>query len=78
MSEICDLTEIVEKLKDILSRHITCNKVYDWHVADVLHISDMSLATMKKRNKIPFEKIILFCDRCGLDPRDIILKKKSC
>jgi len=77
MNELCDTEEIVERIKDILSRHIKNNEVYDWHVADVLGIDDNNLSVMKKRNKRPLQEILLFCDRCGLDPRDILIKKRS-
>ena len=78
MSELCDTKEAVEKVKDIISMPIGKRKVFDGDVALVLGISQGSLATMKKRNKIPFKEIILFCDRTGLDPRDILFKNKNC
>ena len=75
--DLCTTEEMTEKIKNILSKHITNHKVYDWHVADILHISSENLATIKKRDKPPLKEIILFCDRCGLDPMKIILKKYS-
>lgn len=79
MNELCSTGEMVERLKDVLSKHITQNNVYDWHVADVLGLSCENLASMKSRNKVPFEEIILFCDRCGYPPMKIFMKdSESC
>lgn len=78
MSKLCTLSEIIEKIKDYLCRQDSCKykKVFDADVAGVLRISHFNLATMKKRNKIPYKQIMLHCDRCGLDPRDIFFKKE--
>jgi DNA-binding Xre family transcriptional regulator len=35
--------------------------VYDKEVAEALGISPVNLATLKKRNSIPFERILNFC-----------------
>lgn len=78
MNELCSTEEMIERMKDVLSKHITENIVYDWHVADALGLTSDNLATMKKRNKVPLEEIVLFCDRCGLNPLNIVIKKKSC
>lgn len=74
--ELCSCDEIVEKIKDVLSKHITQNRVYDWHVADALGIDASALASMKRRNRVPFKEVLLFCYRCGLDPYEIMIKKK--
>lgn len=77
-SELCTTKEIAEKIKDILSTKKKGKAVFDKDVAGVLRINATSFASMKKRNKIPNKQISDFCNRCGLDPRDIILKTKSC
>lgn len=53
--------DIVEEIKTILSLEIGSKKVYDKDIADRLGISQMNFATMKKRNKIPFDEILDFC-----------------
>jgi hypothetical protein len=55
------VSEIIEKLKDIISSDGTNGKVYDKDVADALNITRINFATMKKRDKIPFDKILDFC-----------------
>jgi SOS-response transcriptional repressor LexA/DNA-binding Xre family transcriptional regulator len=52
---------IVEEIKDIISGSYPDKKVYDKDVASVLDISQMNFATMKKRDKIPFEELLNFC-----------------
>jgi len=74
VSELCDTKEMVERLKDVISKPLGEQKVYDKHVAWVLGVSQMNLATMKKRNAPPLEEILLFCSRCGLDPMKIVMK----
>ncbi len=53
--------EIVEEIKSIVSIDFHGNKVFDKDIADVLGISQMNFATMKKRDKIPFTELLDFC-----------------
>ncbi len=56
------VSEIIEKLKDILSSDTSITKkVYDKDVATALGISQVNFATMKNRGKIPFDAILDFC-----------------
>lgn len=52
---------IVEEIKSIVSSDFTGKKIFDKDVADILGISQMNFATMKKRNKIPFGELLDFC-----------------
>lgn len=54
-------TEIVETIKDIVSGEFPEKKVFDKDIAELLDISQMNFATMKKRNKIPFNELLDFC-----------------
>lgn len=54
-------TDIVEEIKSIISNDFQGKKIFDKDVADVLGISQMNFATMKKRNKIPFAELLDFC-----------------
>jgi len=56
-------SEIVETIKDIVSSEFPEKKVFDKNVADLLDITQMNFATMKKRNKIPFNELLDFCAR---------------
>jgi len=53
--------DIVEEIKSIISDELAPKKVFDKDVASVLGISQMNFATMKKRNKIPFNELLDFC-----------------
>jgi phage repressor protein C with HTH and peptisase S24 domain len=53
--------EIVEEIKSIVSSEFNAKKIFDKDVADILGISQMNFATMKKRNKIPFTELLDFC-----------------
>lgn len=55
------LSEIIDKLKDVISESTIGKKVFDKDVADVLNIPQATFATMKKRNSIPYEEILEFC-----------------
>lgn len=53
--------EIVETIKDIISSEFPEKKVFDKDVANMLGISQMNFATMKKRDKVPFNELLDFC-----------------
>ncbi|PLY06622.1 MAG: peptidase S24 [Arcobacter sp.] len=55
------VSEIIEKLKDILSQDGKNGKVFDKDVAGALDLSQVNFATMKNRGKIPFSNILDFC-----------------
>ncbi len=56
-----EFTEIIEKLKDVISTKKIGGKVFDKDVAIELGIPQTSFATMKKRNSIPYEELMQFC-----------------
>lgn len=55
------LSEVIDKLKDIISESRVGKKVFDKDVADALNIPQATFATMKKRNSIPYEEILESC-----------------
>ncbi len=55
--------EIIEKVKDIISKDIKGGKVFDKDVAKELGISQATFATMKKRGAIPYKELMEFCAR---------------
>jgi hypothetical protein len=55
------VSDIIDKLKDVLSQQKSNGKVFDKDVANALEISQANFATMKTRNKIPFGNILDFC-----------------
>ncbi len=57
------VSEIIERLKDIISLDSKDKKVFDKDVAESLQLSQVNFATMKNRGKIPFSNILDFCAR---------------
>ena len=53
--------EIIEEIKSIVSQEFSSKKIFDKDIADVLGISQMNFATMKKRNKVPYGELMDFC-----------------
>lgn len=58
-----DLNEILNRIKDILSADVGDRKVFDKDVAEALDINQITYATMKSRNKIPYKEVLEFCAR---------------
>lgn len=56
-----DFEKIIEKIKDIISTEVGNRKVLNKDVANALGITPENLSILKKRNKIPFKEIALFC-----------------
>lgn len=55
------LAEIIDEIKSIISVDFKDKKVFDKDVANVLGIPAVNFATMKKRNRIPFNELLDFC-----------------
>lgn len=71
MSEFVPFEKMVERIRDILQRH-SANRVWDYDVAEILQMDVTTLASFKRRNTPPLKKILLFCQRTGLDPMKIL------
>jgi phage repressor protein C with HTH and peptisase S24 domain len=54
-------SDIVEDIKNIISPEFNGKKIFDKDVADILGISRMNFATLKKRDRIPFSELLDFC-----------------
>ncbi len=55
--------DIIEGIKDIVSEDFPGRKIFDKDIADLLGISQMNFATMKKRDKVPLMELLDFCAR---------------
>ncbi len=55
------VSDIIEKLKDVIGAQKDEGKIFDKDVATALEISQANFATMKTRNKIPFSSVLDFC-----------------
>jgi len=56
-----NISEIIEKLRDVLSSEKDDGKVFDKEIASALDLTSVNFATMKKRNSVPFSNILDFC-----------------
>ncbi len=56
-----EVSDMIDKLKDVLSKQKEDGKIFDKDVANALEISQSNFATMKTRNKIPFGSVLDFC-----------------
>ena len=59
--------DIIEIIKDIISKECGERKVFDKDVAEALDLESGNLATLKKRNSIPFVNICNFAFYKKLD-----------
>jgi len=65
-----DFHAIIDALKLHLSNN-SSKKILDKDIAELLNISQSRFATIKKRNKIPYENILLFCKKEELSSNEI-------
>jgi len=65
-----DFHLIVKELKKYIAKSKN-TKVYDKDVAQVLEISQMNFATIKRRNSTPYEQILKFCKKEDLCSNEI-------
>jgi len=56
-----NLSDIVQKLKQVITESGLKKKVFDKDVAEALSIPQGTFASMKKRNSIPYAEILEFC-----------------
>ncbi len=68
-----DFYEITSELKKHLAKTKT-KKVLDKDVANLLEISQMHFATIKKRNVTPYKNILEFCHKQQICCNEIFFK----
>jgi len=71
-----DFSEVMQRIKTVLSSQIKKNKVLDKDIALALHLDPQYYAVMKKRNKIPYESIAYFSKAQKLNMNWILLAQK--
>jgi hypothetical protein len=73
MIHFCDVSS---RLKETISQLEEREKVKDKDVAKSLGLTPQYYAVIKRRNKIPYEAIALFCKKNRLSINWILLKQK--
>jgi hypothetical protein len=56
-----NMEDIVERIKDVLSRDTHDTKVLDKNVAFALGINPAALSMKKNRNLLPYDELTMFC-----------------
>jgi len=76
MDEFSDMTDIIEKIKDVICHEID-GKVFDINVASSLEMEITTLASRKKRNSIPHLEIYKFCRKYKVSIESMIYKNST-
>ena len=71
-----DFHEISKRLKEILSVIEKKEKILDKDIANALHLDPQYYAVIKRRKKIPYEAIALFCKQKRLSLNWVLLAQK--
>lgn len=69
-----EFDEIVKRLRAVLSHGNSTQKIYDKDIALALELDAQYFAVMKKRKKIPFKEIAIFCNQNNLNINQILFK----
>ena len=69
-------SEVMQRIKTILSSQINKNKILDKDIALALELDPQYYAVMKKRNKIPYESIAYFSKSNNINMNWILLAQK--
>ncbi|MDD5360211.1 MAG: hypothetical protein PHI79_01445 [Sulfurovaceae bacterium] len=58
-----EFDKIIKRLRIVLSDNNYAQKIYDKDIASALNLEAQYFAVMKKRKKIPFKEIAIFCNK---------------
>ena len=71
-----DFQEIMQRIKQILSKHSKKEKILDRDIADALELDPQYFAVIKRRKKIPYKAIAYFCERHKISMNWVLLEQK--
>ncbi|WP_309499550.1 helix-turn-helix domain-containing protein [Sulfurovum sp.] len=71
-----DFYDVMERVKQILSTQSKKTKILDRDIADSLMLGPQYFAVIKRRKKIPYESLALFCKRHNISMNWILLAQK--
>ncbi len=55
--------EIMQRIKEVITTHTDKRRIYNKEVAQALELTPEYFAVIKKREKIPYKAIALFCKK---------------
>jgi len=71
-----DFYEIMQRVKDILTKQIEKEKILDKDIAYALEINPQNYAVIKRRQKIPYEAIAYFSKKNKINMNWILFAQK--
>ena len=71
-----DFQEVMQRIKEILIIKRKKEKILDRDIADTLKLDPQYYAVIKRRKKIPYEKLAYFCKENKISMNWILLEQK--
>jgi len=71
-----DFQEVMQRIKEILIIQTNKEKILDRDIADTLKLDPQYYAVIKRRKKIPYEKLAYFCKENRISMNWILLEQK--
>ena len=71
-----EFQEVMQRIKEILIIQTKKEKILDRDIADTLKLDPQYYAVIKRRKKIPYEKLAYFCKENRISMNWILLEQK--
>jgi hypothetical protein len=68
--------EVMQRIKEVILTSSKKEKILDRDIADVLNLDPQYYAVIKKRKKIPYEKVAYFCQEHEVSMNWVLLEQK--
>jgi len=71
-----DFNTVMQRIREVLLEQKDQKRILDREIAAMLHLDPQYFAVIKKRNKIPYEAIALFCKKHHISMNWILMAQK--
>ena len=71
-----EFQDVMQRVKEILLEENNKEKILDRDIADALKLDPQYYAVIKRRKKIPYEKLAYFCKENKISMNWILLEQK--
>ena len=71
-----EFQDVMKRIKEVLIRQTEKEKILDRDIADKLNLDPQYYAVIKRRKKIPYEKLAYFCKENKISMNWILLEQK--
>ena len=68
--------EMMQRIKEVITLHSENRRIYNKEVAQALNLTPEYFAVIKKREKIPYEAIALFCQKQNISINWVLFGQK--